>query len=107
MRHAVAERLGLTPLLVHVMRIEITGLPGVEDNIRLRDGAPCRFTSSARLVTFKIPFFNHTSAESVCIFYRSNIYLYIKQCLGRRIWPIANRNNGTGANLSARLQRLL
>jgi hypothetical protein len=47
MCNAMAERLGLTPLLIHMMRIEIAGLPGVDDNIRFRDGAARRFAANA------------------------------------------------------------
>ena len=47
MGDALPELLRLAPLGVHVMRVEVAGLPGVEDDIGLGDGASQRASRSA------------------------------------------------------------
>ncbi len=51
MRHPALEGLCFTPFFIHMMREEITGLPGMDNYIRLGDRASI---SLAGVVEFKL-----------------------------------------------------
>jgi hypothetical protein len=54
MSHALAKWLGSAPLLIHVMRVEVTGLTGVKHDVGLGDGAAGRVSACAYCVLFEI-----------------------------------------------------
>lgn len=54
MGDAPTERLRLTPLLIHVMRKKISGLAGMHDDVRLRDGAAMRLADLPGLELLEI-----------------------------------------------------
>jgi hypothetical protein len=57
--YAAAEVLGATPLLVHVVRVEIAGLSGVQHDVGFCDGTPERLTDIAGFVVLKEPGRDH------------------------------------------------
>ena len=56
---ALPERLCFAPFCIHVMRIEITGLSGMDYDIGFRDRAPARLALLARNVVFEITLLKH------------------------------------------------
>jgi hypothetical protein len=65
MRDPTSERLGLAPLLVHVMGEEITGLTGMHNDIRLRDGAPMCLADLPGLKLLKILTDEHGGRQTI------------------------------------------
>jgi len=54
-RDALAERLPRAPLRVDVVREPVPGLPGVQDDVRLGDGAAGGLPPLADLVVLEVP----------------------------------------------------
>jgi len=68
---ALAEGLGLAPLGIHVMRVEVTGLAGVEDDVGFSDGAADGLAGVSCCKVFEEGFDGHPMLHSVarnCIF---------------------------------------
>ena len=64
MGDALAEALRLHELGVHVMREEITGVAGMDDEIGLGDGAPVGHPLAADFIVFEIGCLFHTQGLS-------------------------------------------
>src|SRR5215203_1769214 len=54
MGHALAEGLGLYPLGVHVVRVEVSGVTGVDHDVGLGNRAPGGHTCFTELVVFEV-----------------------------------------------------
>ena len=63
-RNAVAEGLSPAPFFVHVVRVEVAGLAGVDHDVGFRDGPPGGDTGVAGLVVLKKLFGYHAYPPS-------------------------------------------
>ena len=63
--HTLTKTLFLAPLRVHMVRVEVPGLPGVQHNICFCDGAAHSLTLDANCIVFKENVFFHKNPDRI------------------------------------------
>src|SRR5258708_21617456 len=76
---AASEFLGLAPLRIHMVRVEIARLTGVQNDVRFGDGTAQCFTNGVHGIIFEKLFLHHGARRLAC---RPSI-----QVLAQRSWP--------------------
>src|SRR5687768_8344978 len=64
MGNSLPELLGLAPLRVHVVRVEVAGLPGMEHDVGFGDRPPQRPPLGAELVLLEVALLDHRSSPT-------------------------------------------